>query len=827
MVLMQVRTSQPSFSSGEISPLLHGRPDYLRYQTGVETMTGFLPLREGGFTRAPGTIYRGTTAENAAARLIPFRFAENDALVLEFTPMKMRVWRYGELILDGGGQPYVLATPFDADDLANIDYAQSADVIYLVDGRNPLQKLSRFALDHWELTAAVNKNGPFEVQNLDEELTLQVADEMAVIKQWEPSQPIAQGESRRYGNHLYVCLSVGNTSTGPNPPTHLQGSEAYLVKADNSEEGTDEYISWFYAKTLDTEGFVTVVANHDMFELSDVGQVFLVRPTDYTSVPLWTGNTTFSFGNLVRNGKNTYRLLSNPDEAFPYAAGTRDVGVNPPIHTEGVHLYQKNPDVWWEFVSDDLGIFKVVSLASAREITAEVIKKIPQSCADAPTYRWARGAWSDEKGWPAAIELHQNRLWAAATAAQPRGLWASVVGDFLDFEPGGEVDDAIATAIDGSDSQNGIRWLARARKGLYVGALGEVIRAYSTNSNQVITAETLDTDLEGMEGVARARPIVPLTFPIYIPLGGRGLYEQRYSYEEDGGRPLDIAEPSDHIAEAGFEQVVFQRGRLRLIWLRRSSGDLAACIYNPEEQTLGWSTVPVAGGVVEDMAVVPALDGTDTMLMVVRRTLGGVEQRCIEEIAPPFAKLLGQVDGSAAIHFYCSAVVEFEGAQSSLSVPHLAGETVGVWTEFGNMGPLTVAGDGALDLPYPVMRAVVGLFDETHRVRTLPLRTSARDGDATGRQQRLHTESAIRIHQTSGGTVAAGEKMFGHDDILRAAQQIVPRAAAGEDAAAWSGLVDLEVATGLARETFLEFRPQGGAPMTVQYLVTPVEQGGA
>lgn len=821
MVLMQVRTSQPSFSSGEISPLLHGRPDYLRYQTGVETMTGFLPLREGGFTRAPGTIQRGWTANNEQARLIPFRFAENDALVLEFTPMKMRVWRYGELILDGGGQPYVLATPFDADDLANIDYAQSADVIYLVDGSHPPQKLSRFALDNWTIEDAEIKNGPFEVQNLDEEITIQCSEAMGVIQQWEPDQPVSTGDLRRYGDHLYSCISGENT--GPTPPTHLSGTQTYTVTTGESAT----YVTWFYVRKLITDGIITVLANTDMFDAARVGGLMSVKPTDYSSVPLWTGNTKFQFGGLVRHDKYTYRLVSAPGEAFPYENGSRNVGVNPPIHTEGVHLYQKDPDVWWEFVSDDFGIFRILTVESPTEITAEVLKTIPQACVDAPSYRWSDGAWSDEKGWPSAVELHQNRGWYAATKSQPRGLWASVVGDYLDHEPGGEVDDAIATAIDGSDSQNGIRWLARARKGLYIGALGEVIRAFSTNSNQVITAETLDTDLEGMEGVARARPIVPLTFPIYIPLGGRGLYEQRYSYEEDGGRPLDIAEPSDHIAEAGFEQVVFQRGRLRLIWLRRSSGDLAACIYNPEEQTLGWSTVPVAGGVVEDMAVVPALDGTDTMLMVVRRTLGGVEQRCIEEIAPPFAKLLGQVDGSAAIHFYCSAVFEFEGAQSSLSVPHLAGETVGVWTEFGNMGPLTVAGDGALDLPYPVTRAVVGLFDETHRVRTLPLRTSARDGDATGRQQRLHTESAIRIHQTSGGTVAAGEKMFGHDDILRAAQQIVPRAAAGEDAAAWSGLVDLEVATGLARETFLEFRPQGGAPMTVQYLVTPVEQGGA
>lgn len=51
------RTSpqQRSFSSGEIDPLLHQRSDYQRNQSGLALCRGFLPLPQGGFTRAPGT----------------------------------------------------------------------------------------------------------------------------------------------------------------------------------------------------------------------------------------------------------------------------------------------------------------------------------------------------------------------------------------------------------------------------------------------------------------------------------------------------------------------------------------------------------------------------------------------------------------------------------------------------------------------------------------------------------------------------------------------------------------------------------------------------
>lgn len=92
------RTSPPqvAFSSGELDPLLQRRFDYQRFQTGLAKCRGFLPLPQGAFTRAPGTIHRGATRGNAAGILVPFEFAENDALVLEFTPLKMRVSRVDE-----------------------------------------------------------------------------------------------------------------------------------------------------------------------------------------------------------------------------------------------------------------------------------------------------------------------------------------------------------------------------------------------------------------------------------------------------------------------------------------------------------------------------------------------------------------------------------------------------------------------------------------------------------------------------------------------------------------------------------------------------------
>jgi len=59
--------AQRSFASGEIAPILSGRHDYLRHQTGLAACRGFIPLREGPVTRAPGTRHLGRTRDDAEA----------------------------------------------------------------------------------------------------------------------------------------------------------------------------------------------------------------------------------------------------------------------------------------------------------------------------------------------------------------------------------------------------------------------------------------------------------------------------------------------------------------------------------------------------------------------------------------------------------------------------------------------------------------------------------------------------------------------------------------------------------------------------------------
>ena len=246
---MRSNPDQVAFSAGEISPLLYGRTDYQRVQAGLRTCRGFLPLRQGGVTRAPGTIWRGETRENRRARLLAFEFAADDAVVLEFTHRRMRVWRYSELVLVDGGAPYELATPYDDSDLDALQWEQSADVIYMVDGRQPPQRLARNGMTDWSIAAVNFEEGPFDLENDDKAVTITASAEAGTITLtavgapftvahvgslmqlrtvdddeipgWVSEKNIAIGERIRYDGRIYESLDAGDTGTVP--PTHEEG----------------------------------------------------------------------------------------------------------------------------------------------------------------------------------------------------------------------------------------------------------------------------------------------------------------------------------------------------------------------------------------------------------------------------------------------------------------------------------------------------------------------------------------------------------------------------------------------------------------------------
>lgn len=149
--------AQNVLNGGEISPRLSARFDQPRYQTGCRRLLNAVPMPAGGVTRRPGFIHCGPALEQktgaGGVRLAPFVFSASQARMLEFGPGSMRVWLPDGRLVAKDGEPFVLATPYTAEDVASLSVAQSADVLFIASRRHPPAKISRHADDDWRYAA--------------------------------------------------------------------------------------------------------------------------------------------------------------------------------------------------------------------------------------------------------------------------------------------------------------------------------------------------------------------------------------------------------------------------------------------------------------------------------------------------------------------------------------------------------------------------------------------------------------------------------------------------------------------------------------------------
>lgn len=734
--------AQRSFASGEVSPLLWSRNDYIRNQTGLRTARGFLPLLEGGLTRAPGTWYKGRTKGDQAPRLIPFQFAIDDALILEFTPFVMRVWRYGALV-EKDGAPYELAIPYDAAAIERMTYVQSADVIYIADGARPVQKLKRFALDNWALEEAAFSNGPFRVQNLDKDFTISLA----------------------------------------------------------------------YSTAGDPE--VDLTASADVFSMGHVGALFMFEPQGYENIALWTSNTDVAVGDYMRNGGKIYKVT----------AGT-NTGVQPPIHTDGIELADKGKGIKWEFISDGKGVVEITAVTDATHATGNITRKMPPNLVGGSTYRWSEGAWSDERGYPACLEIYDQRLVLAASESEPRTLWFSSVGGYTDFEPGVEADQSFAYTISGQASMNRIIGLRGGKRALHIFAIGQELSTRSDSQNQVIGPTTTVIGVDSSYGSSGAVPISPDGNPIVISRDGRRVMQISYSFQDDANNTTDLSRAASHFGEEIFTQIAWQGSPQRLAWVTLASGDPVVMLFNPAEEVLGWARVPLADGAIESLAVTPAGSGDlDTVTMAVRRTING-ESRCyIEEVADIYSAS-PLADFYDINHLFAGFKIPTTSAETSFSIPHLAGETVYAWTDAGEFGPLDVGADGTLTLPRAASRGVIGLFDTSHQAETLGVTAASPEGDMTGRKRRLHARVGVAIMRTAQGYMRAIERDLPHAVRERARVAIVPAQVSADLTDIYSGEVAVDVESGMATEVSLRIEPHGGAPLTITKITPTIQEAG-
>lgn len=144
--------AQVSFNAGEISPALYARTNLEKYTSAAKLLLNFYVKKEGGLDKRPGSYYVGTVQNNGyPSRLRRFQFSQDQGYALEFGNKILRIISEGGIVAAKDSQtPYELTTPYDIEEVWQMKFEQSADVVFITHPLHVPRMLKRYDHNHWE-----------------------------------------------------------------------------------------------------------------------------------------------------------------------------------------------------------------------------------------------------------------------------------------------------------------------------------------------------------------------------------------------------------------------------------------------------------------------------------------------------------------------------------------------------------------------------------------------------------------------------------------------------------------------------------------------------
>jgi hypothetical protein len=770
--------TQSNFNSGEWSPLAYGRFDIGKYGNGLGTCQNYLPTQQGGLTRRPGFRYVSPVKNSAAPpRLQAFQFSITQAYILEFGDSYIRVYvNDGQLL--SGGVAYEIATTYNATDVWLLNFTQSADTLFITHPSKPPRKLQRAAATTWNLTDCSFLDGPYlSVNTSSTTLT--------------PSQTAATGGSASFATNV-MTVTVA--------PTAGAMSVGHQVKANGVVEGTtiDALLSGTLGAigstyrlstspgTISAESFstvtplvggwtVTVTAsavagiNSDAgFRASDVGRKLRIK---CGGVWLWgnilavTDSTHVQWGILATYNNQlpvtataTANISGGSVFTVSIVNGGSGYGVTPPTVTFSGG--GGSGAVAYALLTNGVVSSITMSVTGTGYTSAPTVTLSPPTgvVASSTTF-WRLGLWNATDGYPSCVTFHQDRLCFAGAANSPSRVDCSNTGDYLNFAPtnqDGTVVDSSALGLTlNSGLVNAISWLSSDQWGLIIGTAGDEWVISPSSTQQAITPTNLNAFRLSNYGSAAVAPLRVGRANLFVQRTGRKLREMTYDFMVQTFKALDISLIAEHLTKSGLKQMALQLAPQQVVWIARQDGNLTGMTYDKDQEICGWHR-HILGGFSDLAQTVPPKiisvasipDPTitrDEVWAVVQRSVNG-QTVCSVEVS---SKLWEDGDDLAGCNFLdCSAGQTFGSPVTTVNIPWLAGQTVGVLTDGAVHPEVVVASNGDVALQWQATTVQVGL-PYTSLARTLSIEAGGQDGPAQGKLKRVF-RTIIRFFQSIG-----------------------------------------------------------------------------
>lgn len=748
-----VNTIQTNFSAGEISPLLLSRVDIAKYQNGCKDLTNFVVQRFGGARKRGGTEYISGTKTNATkARVIPFIYSSTQAYVLEFGDEYIRFYTNGGQVTDGSAVE--VASPYTEDDLAQIQYAQSADVLYLAHPSYAPRKLVRNSATSFTLSTVAFEDGPFLEINT-EGTYFTPADRGSVTPDMtNNTSPSGTASSDLNNGDAWKVFDTDKNKA--HVGGQVEGYLAYDLGVGNSAVCDAYWFTATYTANIDRTPTIWKV------EGSANGSTWVTLDSQQNETGWFKGETRF----FEMNNKTAYRHHRLAWQNVDGSATTTETGEisfhraasdQTPFNLTASSVDGINGGDG--FSSDDVGrhirllgsdgVWRWSTLEAYTSTTVMTITINNYALPNLdPLNTWRIGAWSEATGWPSCVSFYEGRIAYANTTNQPQTVWVSQTDAFEDFGVSDPIldTDAISATVR-SDSVNDIKWLAEGSN-LFLGTSAAIRTLGPNTSTGAFSPTNLLQKRESSYGASDVQPVQIGNVLVYAGYFKKDIREIAYSFENDGFSSQELSILSEHFLRQGVKEMAYQKNPDSVVWIVTDDGALCGLTYERDQDVVAFHGHELGGTsvTVESVTTIPGT-GFDETWLVVKRSVNGGDVRYIERLSRGLDDT-GDLDDATFLdcHLNYSG-----GSTTSLSgLDHLEGESVKVWSDAGVQGPYTVT-SGAITVGSAVTTACVG-YAYTSTLETLSPEAAARGGTA---QTRLGHSSEVfmRVDRTQGGKV--------------------------------------------------------------------------
>ncbi len=637
------------FTAGELSPWLSTRFDLQAYQRGAARLQNFLVQPYGGLRRRHGTSFVAEAAvqDANAIRLFSFHYSEVDALLLEFFPGGMRVYRRGEL-LTVDGVPYVLTVPWTTvEQIENLRLLQVNDAVYATCPSHPPVGIYRYADTDWQCKELALD--PFPRQTYAEQpygVRVQMASngrtasvrfdgvtsglsakmvskEFLLVDATMPERTVLQ--NRAFVTNAVEVPNLSTQSVMAGGKYYVQDGltgwyhyytcrKAYSVADFNGSLSPADYPDSFFPGVMfmDTQGVpFEVVGDWEIHTNGEWNALWeLWRSYDTKAVSSnylrWNWTRIRTFGQDAYSDRKNWLISGSEERPCRMVLACRiskTLTIAPCVYMRilgGRREYK----------------FRVTAVLDTLSANVEVMTPYLGSAVNFYSRHWSWGAFGAHNGYPRFSGLHQGRLWFGGTAGQPTTLFASATDDFLNFHVGSNDDDALHLTL-AADDQSRICWICPTRN-LLVGTSASEW-TLSAPDGGAVTASNAAFSRQSSVGSESKEVFAVENAVFYVQRGGKRLREISYKLEADGFTSSDTSLLAEHLFASGVKEWAVQRGASTLLWVLMQDGTLGVLTTNVEQKVTAWQRVRFPGRQVCHLATLMQQGSSEDELWLVMR----------------------------------------------------------------------------------------------------------------------------------------------------------------------------------------------------------------